>query len=125
MKTTLHRLIAAAILLCLILLTGCESSKPETLWAAKPSVMIDGVLYGTTGRDAIYRTDETPENGGRVDGEITSTVELHEYPTENDQSNFGTGFPYRFGDDNTVEIFFAADKCWIIYEAYETQDVAN
>ena len=39
------------------------------------------------------------------DREITSTVAGYEAPTENDQSNFGTGFKYRYGEtEGTIEI---------------------
>ena len=69
------------VILIMLSLVGCSSApskeEEEVLWDAKPSVMIDGVLYGTSGRSGIYSTDTTPENGGHVDGEITSTVESH------------------------------------------------
>ena len=69
------------VILVMLSLVGCSSApskeEEEVLWDAKPSVMIDGVLYGTSGRSGIYSTDTTPENGGHVDGEITSTVESH------------------------------------------------
>ena len=91
----------------------------EVRWDVKPSVMIDGVLYGSTGKSGIYSTDTTPENGGLVDGEITSTVESHEYPTEDNQSNFGSGFYYRHGENHVVEIFFDDSNKWIIFEPYK------
>lgn len=96
-----------------------EPGSGEVLWDAKPSVMIDGVLYGTSGKSGIYSTDSTPENGGHVDGEITSTVESHEYPTEDNQSNFGAGFYYRYGENHVVEIFFDDSNKWIIFEPYK------
>lgn len=113
-----------AMLACFVLLAGCseQSAEEEILWDAKPSVMIDGVLYGDTGRAATYRTDERPDRGGRVDGDITSSVERHEYPEEDDQSNFGAGYPYRFGGDGRVEVFFDSADNWIIFEAYEDQN---
>ena len=108
-----------AALLVTLLLVGCSLQKPKDQhWDAKPSVYIDGVLYGTTGMSVTYRTDDTPENGGRVDGTVTSTVESWEYPAEDDQSNFGTGHAYRFGEDGTVEVFFSK---WVIFEAYNDQ----
>jgi len=116
-----HRIIILLLAAALALpAAGCREEEPEeVLWDAKPSVMIDGVLYGTTGRSAAYRTGDTPEKGAQVDGEITSTVESHEYPGEDGQSNFGSGYPYRFGQDNSVEIFFAESGKWVIYEAYD------
>lgn len=115
-------LIVAALLIACLCLTGCSQNKPveqPELWDAKPSVMINGVLYGDTGKAAPYHTDERPDKGGHVDGEITSSVEGHEYPTEDDQSNFGSGYFYRYGADNTIEVFFDETDRWIIFEAYE------
>lgn len=110
-----------ALLLVLVLLCGCGQKAQEEaqeVWAAKPSVMIDGVLYGTTGRTAPYRTEERPDRGGRTDGEITSAVEEHQYPTEDDQSNFGTGCFYRMGQEGRVEVFLEEADQWVIFEAY-------
>ncbi|MEA5083499.1 MAG: hypothetical protein VB018_05005 [Lachnospiraceae bacterium] len=42
---------------------------------------------------------------GVMDGEITSTVGEIQIPTEDNQSNFGTGYHYQFGSDNTLEIY--------------------
>ena len=113
-----HALMLAALSV-MLLLTGCKQQEPEEQhWDAKPSVYIDGVSYGTTGRSATYRTEERPENGGHVDGTITSSVESWEYPSEDDQSNFGTGYAYRRGEDGTVEVFFSK---WVIFEAYDDQ----
>ena len=118
----MSRVYITVIFVCSLLLVGCSNNQSneeeEVLWDAKPSVMIDGVLYGTTGKSGIYSTDTTPENGGHVDGEITSTVESHEYPSEDNQSNFGTGYYYRYGDNHTVEIFFDSSNKWAIYEPY-------
>lgn len=41
---------------------------------------------------------------GVTDGEITSTVDGSETPTEDNQSNFGTGFEYQYGSEDTIEI---------------------
>ena len=35
-----------------------------------------------------------------MDGEITSTVDGTEIPTEDNQSNFGSGFGYQYGADD-------------------------
>lgn len=40
-----------------------------------------------------------------ADGEITSEVKDSELPAENDQSNFGAGFKYRYGEtEGTIEV---------------------
>ena len=52
-----------------------------------------------------------------MDGEITSTVDGSEIPTKDNQSNFGTGFEYQYGADNTIEIFM--NEKWIVFEQRE------
>ena len=54
---------------------------------------------------------------GVMDGEITSTVDGSEIPTKDNQSNFGTGFEYQYGADNTIEIFM--NEKWIVFEQRE------
>ena len=110
-------------LVCFLSIAGCGGPEEERHWAVKPTVMIDGIKYGTTGRSITYYTWDAPQNGGYYDGEITSTVEAHESPTENDQSNFGIGYKYRYGEDNTVLVFIENEYSgnWVIYEAYEDQ----
>lgn len=78
-----------------------------------PSVMVDGVLYLDTGRvsDAL--------RCGVMDGEITSTVDSSEVPTEDNQSNFGTGFGYQYGPEGTIEVYI--NEKWCIF-ATETLD---
>ena len=113
--------VSAVLMRCAFIFAGCDNAEEEEVrWDAKPSVMIDGILYGTTGHTAVYRTDEAPDNGGHVDGEITSTVEGYEYPVEDGQSNFGVGYFYRYGEADTVEVFLD-DRNWVIFEAYEDQ----
>ena len=108
------------LLLCVSLFfIACGREEEEDLWAAKPSIMVDGVLYGDTGYRGEYRTDTRPDRGGHVDGQITSTVEGHEYPTQNDQSNFGEGYYYRFGEDGTIEVFMEEASVWKNFKAYE------
>jgi len=93
--------------LAFLRLQSPDEPEPAQNWDAKPSVMIGGILYGDTGHHAVCRTDESPEHGGHADGTITSSVDSSEYPTEDDQSNFGTGYAYRYGTDATVEVFFS------------------
>lgn len=69
--------------------------------AVCPAVMIDGLLYFDTG----YFSDEISE-GDAYDGEITSQVDGSRIPEEDDQSNFGTGYGYRYGAaEGTVEVY--------------------
>ncbi len=88
------------------------SQENERLWDKRPAVMINDVLYFDTGRD----TGDTLRCGV-MDGEITSTVESWQLPEKNDQSNFGTGYGYQYGTENTVVVVI--DGKWMIFEAGE------
>ena len=70
------------------------------MWDRIPMVRIDGKLYYDTGRESIMDA-----RCGTMDGEITSTVDGTEIPTEDNQSNFGSGFGYQYGADDTIEIY--------------------
>lgn len=99
--------------LILIGLTACgeEEAAPGAL---PPQVMIDGIIYADTGRESTTTSRRTD-----FDGEITSTVSGDKQPTENDQSNFGTGFGYQFGEqEGTVDLYING-KWWL----YATDEV--
>lgn len=73
-------------------------------------VMIDGELYTNTGDDSDRASTE------EYSGKITSEVNGTEFPTENDQSNFGVGYPYIkvIGEENTVEVLI--NGAWRIFD---------
>ena len=71
-------------------------------------VMVDGTVYCDSGR----RSDAA--RCGMMDGEITSEVDRAEEPTEDGQSNFGTGFGYQYGPNSTIEILYEDE--WCIFE---------
>ena len=81
-------------------------------WDKIPMVMVDGKLYYDTGKESTISG-----RCGVMDGEITSTVDGSEIPTKDNQSNFGTGFEYQYGADNTIEIFM--NEKWIVFEQRE------
>ncbi len=92
-----------------------ETSPPATEeleWDKIPMVMVDGKLYYDTGKESTISG-----RCGVMDGEITSTVDGSEIPAKDDQSNFGTGFEYQYGADNTIEIFM--NEKWIVFEQRE------
>lgn len=83
-------------------------------WDLIPMVMVDGELYLDTGHESTVEG-----RCGVMDGEITSTVDGSEQPTENNQSNFGIGFGYQYGSqEGTIEIYMN-EKWWI----YATEEV--
>ncbi len=87
-----------------------NSEKPE--YDVIPMVMVNNKLYYDTGKESSI-----DGRCGVMDGEITSTVDGSQIPTENNQSNFGTGFEYQYGANDTIEIFMNGK--WIVFEHRE------
>ena len=83
-------------------------------WGLVPMVMVDGELYLDTGfKSTLEKRSDV------IDGEITSQVDSSETPSADNQSNFGTGYPYQIGEtDGTVEVLI--DNVWWIFA---TEDV--
>ena len=74
------------------------------------AVMLEGVIYYDT--CTVSGTDAK----AAPDGTITSTVDSDSFPTEDGQSNFGTGYDYRYGSENgTLEV--QIDGEWWIFAA--------
>lgn len=91
--------------------SGSNSSNEE--YDLPPMVKIDGVLYLDTG----FRRSEA---WSHVDGEITSQVANSKKPTENDQSNFGTGYAYRFGETEGT-VYVLIDTQWLVFATEEAR----
>lgn len=85
-----------------------ESDPDSSEWDKIPMVMVDGKLYYDTGEES-----NMDARCGVMDGEITSSVDGSEIPSEDNQSNFGTGFGYQYGDNDTLEI--CMNGKWIIF----------
>lgn len=93
--------------------TGDSKTAAEP-WDLIPMVMVNGVIYMDTGY-----CNEDVRKCGTFDGEITSQVAGSEIPSEDDQSNFGVGYGYQYGEqEGTVEINMNG-KWWI----FATEDV--
>ena len=88
--------------------------KQEELTDRIPMVMVDGRLYYDTGKEST-RVNRPQE----PDGEITSTVDGTQIPTEDDQSNFGAGYVYQYGENDTIEV--CLNGKWMVYE-YRSRD---
>ena len=78
-----------------------------------PMVMVDGNLYRSVG--------EVSDINGRcgvMDGEITSTVDGTEVPSENGQSNFGAGYGYQIVDEKHIDVYmpFGNSEEWVRFE---------
>lgn len=105
-------------LLTCLLLTGCGSEK--VVYDLPPQVMVDGTLYSTTG----YPVPGQSSDDIQTEGTITSEVDGSEVPTEDDQSNFGTGYGYRAGlHDGTLEVRIDGD--WVIFATKKAKDTLD
>jgi hypothetical protein len=68
--------------------------------------------------DKLYYDTGTIDNGegrcGVMDGSITSKCDYNEIPTENNQSNFGTGYGIQYGRvEGEIEVYIDGD--WHIF----------
>ena len=115
----MKRLIVLVLALAFVLgLVGCNTASvtEETVPSVSeevvvggdliPMVFIDGQLYCDIGEESS-RTERVDA----FDGEITSTVKQSEEPTEDNQSNFGTGYGYQYGPNGTIEILINGKWC--------------
>ena len=108
----------ALVLLSILSFLGCgkEMSQEDVVVGGDliPQVMVDGIIY----IDMNTESTATDRAEG-FDGEITSEVDSGQQPAENDQSNFGTGYGYQFGEaEGTLELYING-KWWI----FTTEDV--
>ena len=105
-------------LVCVMSLVGCNrTSNSEDVVVGgdlRPMIMVEGVLYYDTGK-----VSTTEREDGLFDGEITKMVDRNQEPTENNQSNFGTGYGYQFGTDGTIEVYI--NEKWIVFEVEQTK----
>ena len=117
----MRKYIALALaLFCVIGLIGCSNNtipaEDDVKWDLIPMVMVDGVLYLDTGyNNTDFRMCGTP------DGTITSEVDGWKKPTEDNQSNFGSGYGYQYGaTEGTIEIYM--DDTWRIFATEEVKE---
>lgn len=103
-----------AILFLALTACGGVTEKEIELEQVTPTVMVNDEYY--------YSTEKESEIYGRcgvMDGEITSTVEKTELPSQNNQSNFGTGYGYQYAN-NGIEVNI--DGKWIVFEKQNEEE---
>lgn len=91
-----------------------EKAKTETKWDKIPAVMVDGKLYFNTGRESAAEV-----RCGMMDGEITSSVDGSKWPARDGESNFGAGYGYQYGENNTIEIYI--NEKWMVFEQHHAE----
>ncbi len=97
---------------------GMDTSDNATLNDLIPMVMVNDKMYIDTGKES-----QTINRDDYFDGEITSEVAGNKRPTQNNESNFGTGFHYQIIDENVIEI--EIDNKWYIFELGDGYSVAD
>ena len=115
MKKSLNIIIITMLLLLLVACSKGEpiqDSKKETISVTENLFMVNEKLY--------YGTDEVGPMGdsGAVEGEIASSVESNEIPSQNGESNFGCiGNPYTYDfGDGWIMILMEDGEYHIFYE---------
>ena len=96
-------------------ITLLEQENAHAMWDRIPMVRVNNKLYYDTGRESTLSG-----RCGIMDGEITSTVDGTEIPMEDNQSNFGCGFGYQYGADDTIEIYM--NEKWVVFEYREESE---
>ena len=92
-----------------------KQEEADAMYDRIPVVRVNGKLYYDTGRESTISG-----RCGNMDGEITSTVDETEIPTKDNQSNFGSGFGYQYGADDTIEIYM--NETWFVFECREESE---
>lgn len=94
------------------------TEQEEEKWDLIPMVMVDGKLYLDTGIESSVEA-----RCGVMDGEITSSVDGTQKPTQDGESNFGTGYGYQYGpQEGTIEIFMN-EKWWVFATEEVRQEI--
>lgn len=73
-------------------------------------IMVNSGLYVYSGE---FADDEL--RCGMMDGAISSEVPGDRIPTQNDQSNFGTGYGYQYGGENEIQVFMPCDDSGMMH----------
>lgn len=89
-----------------------DESEADSMWDRIPMVRVNDKLYYDTGKESTVSG-----RCGNMDGQITSEVDGSKIPTENNQSNFGTGFGYQYGEGDTIEVYM--NEKWFVFEYRE------
>lgn len=78
------------------------------------TVMVNGALYVYSGE-----CDDEGLRCGMMDGEITGRVPENEVPTQDNESNFATGYGYQYGRESEIEVHMPLDDSgelhWLVF----------
>ena len=112
MKKYISIILAA---LCIFFIVGCsknEQGVPDTPNTMVPSIIYEGDLYRTTGKEIPAEVDESA-----IVGEISSIVPLTQLPTKEGEANFG-----QIGDQFAITsngLLVKMNHEWVVFELSE------
>ena len=99
-------------ILCILIMAGCSKKEqivPDTPNAMVPSIIYQGSLYRTTGKQIPAEVDESA-----IVGEISSVVPLTQLPTKEGEANFGEiGDQYAVTSDG---LLVKMNNEWTLFE---------
>lgn len=75
-------------------------------------IFVNGILYENTGRESTMDA-----RCGTMDGAIESAVESWQEPTEERQSNFGTGYEFQYVTNEEIDVVI--DGKWMVFRSTE------
>lgn len=75
-------------------------------------LFVNGTLYKNTGRESTMDA-----RCGTMDGAVESAVEAGQVPTEERQSNFGTGYEFQYVTNEEIDVVI--DGKWMVFRAPE------
>lgn len=96
-------------------ITVIEQAEADTMWDKIPMLRVNGKLYYDTGKESMV-----DKRCGNMDGQISSEVDGSKIPIKDNQSNFGKGFGYQYGADDTIEVYI--NEKWFIFEYREEKE---
>lgn len=106
-------------LVCVLGLIACGTKEqaPSTPNATVSSVMYEGMLYKTTGKQISAEVDESA-----IVGYISSVVPLSQFPSNEGEANFGkVGDPYALTADGLLVLL---NNEWTLFELLEAETIS-
>ena len=112
----MKRIIVFFMLISLAM-AGCrrEDVQPDTPNALVPSILYNGEIYRSTGKQVPAEVDESA-----IIGTVTSTVPLSQWPTEEGQANFEIlDAPYAMTADGLLVL---VEHEWTLFEPLDISE---
>lgn len=96
---------------------SANAENASGLWARRPMIMVDGILYLDTGKEVAGNVDDSA-----ILGQITSAVSVSEKPAEHGQCNFDSGVGAKFSAYEDGMAVFLENR-WFFFEKEEDNTI--